>query len=290
MEDKLKLQQAVKDVPLKSLKPFENFPFKVRDDEEMADLVSSVKEYGVVTPLIVVPDDDGRFEIISGHRRKRACELAGIEKVPVLIQHISREDATILMVESNLHRAFILPSERAKAYKMRNEAEKQKRGRKSQEKESYAEISRTIDKIAEDTGESASTVQRYIRLCNLIPEIMDMVDAKKLGVMTGTLLASIPQEEQKTVLTSIETEGAPSVSQAQKIKQLSDKGQFTEDAVFEIMCRPKKAESFNVVIPIEKLKKYFPKAVSPKEIEEKLLALCERLYQQQLAKKRANER
>ncbi len=285
-----KIKEAVITLPVISLKPFENYPFLIRENENMAELVSSIKESGITTPLTVIPSDDGSFEIISGHRRKRAAELAGLTEVPAIIKHYDREEAIVVMVDSNIHRDYLLPSEKAKAYAMKNEALKRKRGRPTLDEAENKEKGRARELTAKGTGMSCSTVERYIGLNRLIPEIMTMVDSGKLGITSGFELSHLTPEEQQTAFRSIETEGSPSLSQAQKIRQLSKDGKLNDDTVFEIMCHPKKSESFNVIIPMEKLKKYFPRAASPKEIEEKLLALCERLYQQQMAKKRGNER
>lgn len=283
--------EAVCRVPVNSLKNFKDFPFRILEDESMAELVSSVKEFGVITPLTVIPADDGSFEIISGHRRKRACQLAGISEVPVIIKHLSRDKAIILMVDSNLQRESLLPSEKARAYKMRNDAIKRSVGRPSVDEQGEFEPGKTIDWMAENAGESATKIQRYIRFNNLVPELLDYVDTRKMGEMVAYHLSFLTPEEQKSVAVTIDSEQAfPSVSQAQRMKKSSKDKELNEDLILQIMSERKKPESFNVIIPIDKLKKYFPKAVSPKEIEEKLLALCERLYQQQQAKKRANER
>ena len=284
-------KEAVCRVPVNSLKNFKDFPFRILEDESMAELVSSVKEFGVITPLTVIPADDGSFEIISGHRRKRACQLAGISEVPVIIKHLSRDKAIILMVDSNLQRESLLPSEKARAYKMRNDAIKRSVGRPSVDEQGESEPGKTIDRMAENAGESATKIQRYIRFNNLVPELLDYVDTRKMGEMVAYHLSFLTPEEQNSVAVTIDSEQAfPSVSQAQRMKKSSKDKKLNEDLILQIMSERKKPESFNVIIPIDKLKKYFPKAVSPKEIEEKLLALCERLYQQQQAKKRANER
>ena len=192
-------KEAVCRVPVNSLKNFKDFPFRILEDESMAELVSSVKEFGVITPLTVIPADDGSFEIISGHRRKRACQLAGISEVPVIIKHLSRDKAIILMVDSNLQRESLLPSEKARAYKMRNDAIKRSVGRPSVDEQGESEPGKTIDRMAENAGESATKIQRYIRFNNLVPELLDYVDARKLGEMVAYHLSFLSPEEQNSV-------------------------------------------------------------------------------------------
>lgn len=277
-------REAVTNVSIQSLKKFENYPFEVREDEKMAELVSSIRKNGVISPLTVLPTEDGNYEILSGHRRKRACELAGINEVPIIIKHLNRDEAIIMMVDSNIQREEILPSEKARAYAMKYEALKRKEGRPSLNESNSTSPMTTRELIAMNAPEGARTIQRYIKLCNLIPELMKMVDNKNLGISSATELAFLSEEEQRTVLTSIETEGSPSLSQAQRIRRLSADKLLDEDSVFDIMKEQKKPDNYNVVIPMNKLLKYFPKAASPKEIEEKLLSLCERLYQQQQTK------
>ena len=282
---------AIINVPIKSLRKFENYPFLIHEDESMAELVKSIKENGVLTPLNVLPTDDGKFEIISGHRRKRACELAGITELPVIVKHLSRDDAIIQMVDSNIQREKLLPSELAKAYSMRYEAIKRKRGRPTIDDSSDKEKGKARKIIADKFSVSDTTVDRYRKMNSLIPEIMDLVDKNKLGLSSAYELAFLSPDEQKTVLTSIETEGAPSRSQALRLKKLSKEGNFNDDTAFTIMQEQKKPESFNVIIPYEKISKYFSKNCSPAEIAERLLALCERIYQQkQNNKQHSNER
>ena len=284
------VKEAVCRIPVSSLVNFKDYPFRIAEDESMAELVSSVKEFGVITPLTVLPTDDGRFEIVSGHRRKRACELAGIFEVPALIQHLSRDKAIILMVDSNLQRESILPSEKAKAYKMKSDAVKRSIGRPTLEDEGRNEPGKTIDRLAEAANESATKIQRYIRFNYLVPELLNYVDSRKMAEMVAYHLSFLTEEEQKAVVRTVDSEQAfPSISQAQRMKKLSKDKMLNEDLILDIMCEKKKPENFNVVIPVEKLRKYFPKSTSPKEIGEKLLALCERLYQQQMAKKSRNQ-
>ena len=285
------VREAVITVPLHSLKTFENYPFLMHEDDSMAELVSSIKEHGVSTPLTVMPTDDGGFEIISGHRRKRAAELLGLKELPVIVRHLSREEAIVEMVDSNIHRKELLPSEKSKAYAMKyNAIKRSAAGRPTIDESSDKETGRSRDILASSVGESSKTVARYIKMGELIPELMKMVDERKIKLTPAFELAHLKPEEQKAALESIETEGSPTLSQAQRLRSLSEKGLLNDDAVFKILSEQKKPESFNVVIPVEKLKKYFPRAASPKEIEEKLLALCERLYQQQMARKHGNER
>lgn len=283
--NKVNSHESVINVSIHSLKPFEDFPFGLHEDDSMAELVSSIKHSGVTTPLIVIPSDDGGFEIISGHRRKKAAELAGLTELPVLIKHYSREEAIISMVDSNIQRDTILPSEKAKAYKMKFDAYKIKEGRPMNGEE-RSESNRTIDEVAKNSPDKARTIQRYIKLLDLIPEIMEMVDKKELGMTSAVELAYLTPEEQRTTLTSIETEGAPSLSQAQKIHRLSEKKQVSDDSVFEIMCKPKKAEENSYLkIPIDSLYKYFSKKLTPDEIKERLFAILERELKRAIAKR-----
>ncbi len=272
-------------LPLNSLHPFPAHPFQVRDDEAMRETVESIKEYGVLVPIIVRPREDGEYEIISGHRRKRACELAGIETIPAVIRNIDRDTATIFMCDSNLQRENILPSERAAAYKMKMEAIKRRAGRPSKENASQVETHKRSDEIiAEQTGESRAQIQRYIRLTELQPGLQQMVDDKKIAMTPAVEISYLKPEEQRILLTTIESEQAtPSLSQAQRMKKLSQSGELTEDTILDIMMEQKKPERTDLIIPADILQKYFPRSYTPQQMQkviEKLLAGWQRKRQQ----------
>ena len=272
-------------LPLNFLHPFPAHPFQVRDDEAMRETVESIKEYGVLVPIIVRPREEGGYEIISGHRRKRACELAGIETIPAVIRNIDRDTATIFMCDSNLQRENILPSERAAAYKMKMEAIKRRAGRPSKENASQVETHKRSDEIiAEQTGESRAQIQRYIRLTELQPELQQMVDDKKIAMTPAVEISYLKPEEQRILLTTIESEQAtPSLSQAQRMKKLSQSGELTEDTILDIMMEQKKPERTDLTIPADILLKYFPRSYTPQQIQkviEKLLAGWQRKRQQ----------
>lgn len=272
-------------LPLNSLHHFPAHPFQVRDDEAMRETVESIKEYGVLVPIIVRPREDGEYEIISGHRRKRACELAGIETIPAVIRNIDRDTATIFMCDSNLQRENILPSERAAAYKMKMEAIKRRAGRPSKENASQVETHKRSDEIiAEQTGESRAQIQRYIRLTELQPELQQMVDDKKIAMTPAVEISYLKPEEQRILLTTIESEQAtPSLSQAQHMKKLSQSGELTEDTILDIMMEQKKPERTDLTIPADILQKYFPRSYTPQQMQkviEKLLAGWQRKRQQ----------
>lgn len=272
-------------LPLNSLHPFPAHPFQVRDDEAMRETVESIKEYGVLVPIIARPREEGGYEIISGHRRKRACELAGIETIPAVIRNIDHDTATIFMCDSNLQRENILPSERAAAYKMKMEAIKRRAGRPSKENASQVETHKRSDEIiAEQTGESRAQIQRYIRLTELQPELQQMVDDKKIAMTPAVEISYLKPEEQRILLTTIESEQAtPSLSQAQRMKKLSQSGELTEDTILDIMMEQKKPERTDLTIPADILQKYFPRSYTPQQMQkviEKLLAGWQRKRQQ----------
>ncbi len=272
-------------LPLNSLHPFPAHPFQVRDDEAMRETVESIKEYGVLVPIIVRPREEGGYEIISGHRRKRACELAGIETIPAVIRNIDRDTATIFMCDSNLQRENILPSERAAAYKMKMEAIKRRAGRPSKENASQVETHKRSDEIiAEQTGESRAQIQRYIRLTELQPGLQQMVDDKKIAMTPAVEISYLKPEEQRILLTTIESEQAtPSLSQAQRMKKLSQSGELTEDTILDIMMEQKKPERTDLTIPADILQKYFPRSYTPQQMQkviEKLLVGWQRKRQQ----------
>lgn len=272
--------ETITHIELDKLIPFKDHPFAVREDEAMTQTVESVKEYGVIVPAIARPRDDGTFELISGHRRKRACELAGLTTMPVIVRDIDRDAATILMVDSNFQRENILPSERAKAYKMKMEAIKRSGGRPS--KENCAQVDhnfkgkRGIEVIADQVGESRAQVQRYIRLTELQPQLQQMVDEGKIGITPAVELSFLTPFEQNLLLDTIDSEQAtPSLSQAQRMKKLSREGRLNDDTMLGILSEQKKPESWNLSLPMDKIRKYFPKSYSPQRMEETIIKLLE---------------
>jgi len=274
-------------LPLTELHPFPNHPFKVRDDDAMRETVESVKEYGVLTPAIVRPHEDGGYEIVAGHRRKHASEQAGLETLPCIVRAMDNDTATIIMVDSNLQREDILPSERAQAYKMKLEAIKRRAGRPPKEAEKEAAENgaqvghnfdgrKSVQIIADEVGESKSQVQRYIRLTELSPELQQMVDEKKIGITPAVELSYLKPEEQALLLTTIDSEQAtPSLSQAQRMKKLSQGGGLNEDTMLEIMMEQKKPEKNDITLSGDKLRKYFPRSYTPLQMENTIFKLLE---------------
>ena len=268
------------EMPLSDLHPFEGHPFKVLDDELMEQTVESIKQIGVVSPLIVRPDPEGGFEILSGHRRLHAAQLAGLEKVPVIVKEMDDDAAIIFMVDSNLQRENILPSERAFSYKMKLEAMKHQAGRPSKENDSqlgnnYGKLS--SEEMAEELGTSKNQIFRYIRLTNLIPEILDMVDEKKIAFNPAVELSYLKPSEQKEFLEAMDyAQASPSLSQAQRLKKLSQEGGCTLDAMCEVMNEIKKDELDHVTIKNEVLRKYFPKSYTPKQMQDTIIRLLEK--------------
>ena len=274
-------------IPLAELHPFPNHPFHVRDDEAMQNTVDSIKEYGVLTPGIVRPREDGGYEIVAGHRRKHGSELAGLSDMPCIVREMDDDTATILMVDSNIQREDILPSERAQAYKMKLDAIRRKAGRPAKN----AEIStagncdqvghnydgkRSVQIVADEAGESKTQVQRYIRLTELQPELQQMVDDKKIAMTPAVELSYLKPEEQQMLLTAIDSEQAtPSLSQAQRMKKLSRDGKLNDDTMLDIMMEQKKPEGYNVVLSADKLRKYFPRSYTPQKMEETILKLLD---------------
>ena len=267
-------------MPLSDLHPFEGHPFKVLDDELMAQTVESIKQIGVVSPLIVRPDPEGGYEIISGHRRLHAAQLAGLETVPVIVKEMDDDAAIIFMVDSNLQRENILPSERAFSYKMKLEAMKHQGERGDLTsgqvgQKSIGTVSRDI--VAEQAGDSSRNVQRFIRLTNLIPEILDMVDEKKIAFNPAVELSYLKMSEQKEFLEAMDyAQASPSLSQAQRLKKLSQEGGCTLDAMCEVMNEIKKDELDHVTIKNEVLRKYFPKSYTPKQMQDTIIRLLEK--------------
>ncbi len=255
-------EEVVVRLPLADLYPFPDHPFQVRDDEEMRETIQSVKEYGVIVPAIVRPREEGGYEIVAGHRRKYACEQAGLDTMPVLIRNLDRDAATIIMVDSNLQRENILPSERAKAYKMKLEAIKRQGARNDLTSDQVGQKSKwSIEQVAEQAGESKSQVQRYIRLNELSPELLQMVDEKKIAFNPAYELSFLKPEEQQMLVTTMDYEQAtPSLSQAQRMKKFSQAGRLNEDSMLAIMSEEKKPEKFSLTFDGDRIRKYFPKS------------------------------
>lgn len=271
--------EEIRSVPLAQLHPFKDHPFKVLDDDAMSETVESVKQIGVVVPLIARPAEDG-YEIVSGHRRHHAAELAGLETVPVIVREMDDDSAVIFMVDSNLQRENILPSEKALAYKMKMDAMERKAGRPA--RDNSGQLGRdfkgkeTREIIAEEAGESPRQVQRYIRLTNLIPEVLDMVDQKQIAFNPAVELSYLKPEEQQDFLEAIDmTQTAPSLSQAQRIKKLSQEGACTADAICDVMSEAKKPEVGRLTFSTDSLRKYFPKSYTAKQMEETIIRLLE---------------
>ncbi|MBQ7301293.1 MAG: ParB/RepB/Spo0J family partition protein [Clostridia bacterium] len=261
------------------LHPFPDHPFQVRDDDTMRETVESIKEYGVLVPAIVRPREEGGYEIVAGHRRKHACELAGLDTMPVIVRDIDRDTAIIYMCDSNLQRENILPSERAAAYKMKLEAIKRQGARHdltSGQVVPKSEENRAREIIADTTGESGRQVQRYIRLTELEPELQQMVDEKKIAMTPAVEISYLKPAEQRLLLDTIESEQAtPSLSQAQRMKKLSQSGELTDDTMLGIMMEQKKPEKADLTIPADVLQKYFPRSYTPQRMQETIIKLLE---------------
>ena len=269
---------TVVNIPLSQLHDFPDHPFKVRDDEKMEETVESVKAYGVLVPAIVRQRPDGEYEIVSGHRRKRASELAGLSELPAIVRDLDDDAATIIMVDSNLQRENILPSERAAAYKMKLEAIKRQGERRDLTSTQVGQkLKWAVERVAEDAGESRSQVQRYVRLTELQPELQEMVDSGKIAMTPAVEISYLKPKEQELLLETIDSEQAtPSLSQAQRMKKLSQVGGLNEDTILSIMSEQKKPElSSNITLPGEKLKKYFPKSYTPAQIENTIFKLLD---------------
>ena len=272
-------QEHVQMIPLSELHPFEGHPFRVVDDEEMQKTVESVKQYGVLTPAIARPDPDGGYEIISGHRRLRASELAGLDKLPVIVREMDDDEAIIYMVDSNLQREHILPSERAFAYKMKMDAIKHQGQRADltcAQDGHKLEGKKSRDIVAEEAGVSKNQVSRYIRLTELIPEIRDMVDEKKIAFNPAVELSYLKQEEQREFLDAMDyAQAAPSLSQAQRLKKLSQEGECKLDTMCEVMNEVKKDDMTTITIPHDVLRKYFPKSYTPQQMQDVIVKLLD---------------
>ena len=277
-------EERITQLPLSELHDFPNHPFKVRDDEAMQETTESIKRYGVLVPAIVRPREDGGYEIIAGHRRKHGSELAGLSTIPCIVREMDDATATILMVDSNIQRENILPSERAQAYKMKLEAIRRKAGRPTKEATQAAQDNspqvaanfRADDEVAKDAGISGDTVRRFIRLTELVPELQQMVDEKKIGMTPAVEISYLKPEEQKMLLTAIDSEQAtPSLSQAQRMKKLSQGGKLNDDTMLGIMMEQKKPETYSITISGDKLRKYFPRSYTPQRMEETILKLLD---------------
>ena len=276
-------REQVQQIPIGELFPFKNHPFKVLDDESMQRTVESVEQYGVLSPLIARPRPEGGYEIISGHRRQHAAELAGLETLPVIVREMSDDAAVILMVDSNLQREHILPSERAFAYKMKLDALKNQGARSDLTSGQIVQKSKlSIERVAEDAGEGYKTVQRFIRLTNLIPELLDMVDEKKISLNPAVELSYLDEKQQRDFLEAMnDTQNAPSLSQAIRLKKLAQEGKFTYEAAFAVMGEAKKDELDKVVIKNDTLKKYFPRSYTAKQMEDTIIKLLEQWQRKQ---------
>ena len=282
-------REQVQQIPIGELFPFKNHPFKVLDDESMQRTVESVEQYGVLSPLIARPRPEGGYEIISGHRRQHAAQLAGLDTLPVIVRQMDDDAAVLLMVDSNLQRENILPSERAFAYKMKLEAIKNQGARSDLTSGQIVQKSKlSIERVAEDAGEGYKTVQRFIRLTNLIPELLDMVDEKKIAFNPAVELSYLDESQQRDFLEAMnDTQNAPSLSQAQRLKKLAQEGHFSYDVAFAVMGEEKKDELDKVVIKNDTLRKYFPRSYTPKQMEDTIIKL---LDQWQRKQQRQNER
>ena len=270
-------REKVVEIPLSELHPFKGHPFKVKDDEAMMETADSIKQYGVLVPAIARPDPEGGYELVAGHRRRRASELAEKETMPVIIRDLDDDAATIIMVDSNLQRESLLPSERAFAYKMKLEAVKHQGARTDLTSRQIGEKSQTsIQKVADQAGESQRQVQRYIRLTELIPELMDMVDEKKIALNPAYELSFLKKEEQVDLLDAMDSEQAtPSLSQAQRLKKYSQEGYLTRDMMRVIMEEEKKSDLDRVTFTSDTLRKYFPKSYTPQRMQETIIKLLE---------------
>ena len=281
-------REQVQQIPIDELHPFTNHPFKVLDDEAMTRTVESIAQYGVLAPLIARPRPEGGYEIISGHRRQYAAKLAGLDTLPVIVRQMSDDAAVILMVDSNLQREHILPSERALAYKMKLEAIKNQGARSDLTSPQVAAKFRADESLAEDSGESARNVQRFIRLTNLVPELLDMVDEKKIAFNPAVELSYLDESQQRDFLEAMnDTQNAPSLSQAQQLKKMAQQGEFSYEKAFDVMGQEKKSEKDTVTIKNETLRKYFPRSYTPKQMEEKIIQLLDAWQKKQ---QRRNER
>ena len=278
-------RERVQEIPLDQLKPLKNHPFKVRDDQRMLDTVDSIREYGVLVPAIARPDPEGGYELISGHRRKRGCEMAGLQTMPVIIRNLDDDAAVLVMVDSNIQREELLPSERAFAYKMKLEALKHQGARTDRTSGQVVQKSKlSVEIVAEQAGENYKQVQRYIRLTELISELLDMVDERKLAFNPAVEVSYLKQDEQRMLLEAMDAEQTtPSLSQAQRLKKFSQEGRLTEQAMSAIMSEEKKSDMDKVTLRSDTLRRYFPKSYTPKQMEQTIIKLLD-VWQKQRQK------
>ena len=277
-------RERVQEIPLDQLKPFKNHPFKVRDDQRMLDTADSIREYGVLVPAIARPDPNGGYELISGHRRKRGCEMAGLQTMPVIIRDLDDDAAVLVMVDSNIQREELLPSERAFAYKMKLEALKHQGARSDLTSRQVVGKLEMADVVGQNAGESGRQVQRYIRLTELIPELLDMVDERKLAFNPAVEVSYLKQDEQRMLLEAMDAEQTtPSLSQAQRLKKFSQEGKLTEEAMSAIMSEEKKSEMDKVTLRSDTLRRYFPKSYTPKQMAQTIIRLLD-VWQKQRQK------
>ena len=280
--------EKIQQISISELHHFKDHPFKVLDDEAMQRTVESVAQFGVLAPLIARPREEGGYEIISGHRRQHAAELAGLKTLPVIVRNMDDDQAVIQMVDSNLQREHILPSERAFAYKMKLEAIKRTAGRPSKNVSQIGTQKRSDQIMAEELGESRNQIQRFIRLTNLVPELLDMVDEKKIAFNPAVELSYLDEAQQRNFLEAMnDTQNAPSLSQAQQLKKMAQQGEFSYEKAFDVMGQEKKSEKDTVTIKNETLRKYFPRSYTPKQMEEKIIQLLDAWQKKQ---QRRNER
>lgn len=269
------MTETIKEIPLDELHPFPDHPFGVRDDEAMEQTVESIREYGILVPAIARPREEGGYELIAGHRRKHACEIAGIKTMPVIVRDIDRNAAVIIMVDSNLQRENILPSEKAKAYKMKLEAIKRQGARHDLTSTQVAQ-KLSVEKVAEEAGTSKDQIRRFIRLNELEPQLMQMVDEGKIGMTPAVEISYLKPDEQKLLIETIDSEQAtPSFSQAQRMKKLSQEGKLSDDAMLGIMMEQKKPENWDLKLPMDRIRKYFPRSYTPQRMEETIIKLLE---------------
>ena len=274
-------RERVQEIPLDQLKPFRNHPFKVRDDQRMLDTVDSIREYGVLVPAIARPDPEGGYELISGHRRKRGCEMAGLQTMPVIIRDLDDDAAVLVMVDSNIQREELLPSERAFAYKMKLEALKHQGARSDLTSMQVAQ-KLSVQKVGDDAGVSKDQVRRFIRLTELISELLDMVDERKLAFNHAVEVSYLKQDEQRMLLEAMDAEQTtPSLSQAQRLKKFSQEGRLTEEAMSAIMSEEKKSDMDKVTLRSDTLRRYFPKSYTPKQMEQTIIKLLDVWKQRQ---------
>ena len=270
-----KAAEVIEQIELSQLHPFPDHPFGVRDDDSMQETVESIREYGVLVPAIARPREDGGYELIAGHRRKHACELAGLNTMPVIIRDIDRNAAVIIMVDSNLQRENILPSERAKAYKMKLDAIKQQGARHDLTSTQIVQ-KLSVEKVAEEAGTNREQIRRYIRLNELDPDLLKLVDEGKIGMTPAVEISYLKPDEQKLLVETIDSEQAtPSLSQAQRMKRLSQEGKLNDDAMLGIMMEQKKPETWDLKLPMDKIRKYFPRSYTPQRMEETIIKLLD---------------